>query len=160
MEIINLAKKEKIDKEKILKWEDKTKAGLDKNWKIGIIIFSIISFSFFIWQKNYFGALLILIICFIIFFLPKKKRNETFLISKEGVVIENEIFPYKNLKSFWIFDDSYELYLKSKKSYLPYIIVKLPENSFDEIEKMLLSFLPKEEATRSIFDFIAKKIGL
>lgn len=160
MKILDLKKSEKKLEGIFLEWTAEGSGTGEKNWQIGIAIFFTLSFFFFLWQKNFFGIILILIISFLIFFSPIKKGETHFSISKRGVRIEKEIFPWSNLKSFWIFEEPPEMYLESKKSYLPYIIVPLPEDFIEKAREILLKFLPEKETERSFFDILSKKLGI
>lgn len=155
-EIIDL-KREKAPEKIFLKWEVQ-KGKKDKNWQIGAVIFILFSLFFFLRQKNYLGVILIFVIIFLIFFLPRQ-RETYFAILERGVKIGNEIFPWQNLQGFWVFKEPSELYLKSKKSYLPYIILPLPQNHTERVKKILLNFLPEKEMERGIFDIIERKLG-
>jgi len=154
-----LPAEEKLSKEVLLSWEGRETEEMSKKWQVGIIIFLVLSFSFFLWQKNYFGLILILVIAFLIFFLPKRKGKTYFAILQRGARIGKEVFSWGNLKSFWIFEEPTEIYLKSKKSYLPSIVLPLPKNYFDRAREVLLNYLPEKETERNLFDVIARKIG-
>lgn len=160
MKIIDLKKNVKeTSEEELFEWKAQERTPLGKNWQIGTLVFLILSLIFFLWHKNYFGSILILII-FLIFFLPKKEKETYFSILNGGVRRADELFPYKNLESFWIFDEANELYLKTKDSYLPYIVLPLNKESIEEIREVLSSFLPEKEAERNIFDVISRRIGI
>lgn len=143
----------------LLEWNIKETKSINQSWKIGIMIFLILSFAFFLWQKNYFGAMLIFLIAYLIFYLPRKKEKNYFAITDKGALIEKEIFPWGNLESFWVFAEPAEIYFKSKKSYLSYIIFPLPKEHLNNAREILLSFLPEKEAERNFFDVMSKKIG-
>ena len=144
----------------LLEWKSGKKEFLSRSWQIGIAIFLVLCFLFFLWQKNYFGIILILIIAFFVFFSPKQEKDNYYAITERGARIKDEVFPWKNLESFWIFKEPPELYLKSKKSYFPYIILSLEEQDFNTIKNILLNYLPEEEAEKNLFDVISRKMGL
>jgi len=144
----------------LLEWNFQIEKDVEKNWKIGTIIALITLFAFAIWQENYFFSILILIVAFLIFFLPKKEKETYCALLERGARIDKELFPWEGLKSFWIFEEPAEIYFRSKKSYLPFIIMPLPEEYFNEAREILLDFLPEKEAQRNFLDFFSKKIGL
>jgi hypothetical protein len=162
MKVLDLKKKSEKDEPQaiLFKWAYKRKEGIDRNWQIGVSLFFVFCLVFFFWQKNYFGVGLILIIAFLIFFLPRQAKEQSFAILKRGVRIENEIFPWENLESFWIFEEPPELYLKNKKNFPSYITLSLNERDVDRVKKILLNYLPEKETERSTFDIIGKKIGI
>ena len=162
MKTLDLKKKleTEISEIALLEWENGEKDPLNKKWQVGIIIFLIICSLFFFLQKNYFGIILALIIAFLVFFSPKQKKNNYYALTKKGVRIKNENFPWKNLESFWIFENTTEIYLKSKKSYFPYIILPLEKQNINTARNILLNYLPEEEAEKNLFDIISRKLGL
>ena len=159
MSSIDLKKSLREEEKILLQWREENK-NKDKNWQIGVTIFLGLCFLFFFWQKNYWGSLLVLIIFLLIFSLGKRKENILFAISNKGVRVEREIFPYKNLESFWIFEEPCEIYLKTKRAYLQYVTIPLPKEYFNTAKEILSKFLPEKEAERTLLDTIARKIGL
>ena len=162
MKILDLKKnpEREISQTILSEWKSGKKELLSRGWQIGITIFLIFCFLFFLWQKNYFGIILILIIAFFVFFSPRQEKDNYYALTEQGARIKNEVFPWKNLESFWIFENPPEIYLKSKKSYFPYIILPLEEQNFNTIKNILLNYLPKEEAEKNLFDIISRKLGL
>ncbi|MCD6094650.1 hypothetical protein J7J39_01975 [bacterium] len=159
MSSIDLKKSLREEEKILLQWREENK-NKDKNWQIGVTIFLGLCFLFFFWQKNYWGSVLVLIIFLLIFSLGKRKENILFAISNKGVRVEREIFPYKNLESFWIFEEPCEIYLKTKRAYLQYVTIPLPKEYFNTAKEILSKFLPEKEAERTLLDTIARKIGL
>jgi len=159
MDSIDLKKSFREEEKILLQWREENQ-NKDKNWQIGITIFLGVCFLFFFWQKNYWGSLLVLIIFLLIFSLGKRKENILFAITNRGVRVGREIFPYKNLESFWIFKEPCEIYLKTKRAYLQYVTIPLPKEYFNTAKEMLSRFLPEREAERTLLDTIARKIGL
>jgi len=159
MDSIDLKKSFREEEKILLQWREENQ-NKDKNWQIGITIFLGVCFLFFFWQKNYWGSLLVLIIFLLIFSLGKRKENILFAITNRGVRVGREIFPYKNLESFWIFKEPCEIYLKTKRAYLQYVTIPLPKEYSNTAKEMLSRFLPEREAERTLLDTIARKIGL
>lgn len=143
----------------LFKWNYKGE-NIDKKWQISISVFLVLCFALFLWQKNNFGAILILIILFLIFMLPSQKKEQYFTILKRGVGIGNEVFPWENLESFWIFEDPPELYIKNKKMFPSYLTLPLNKQDIGRVKNILLNYLPEKETERSINDIISKKLGL
>jgi len=161
--LIDLKKKvpERTVEKPLLSWEIEEKMTREKSWQIGLIIFLIICFLFILWQKNYFGLVLIFVVAFLLFFPSRKKEKTYFAILKRGVQREREIFPWRNIKSFWISDNPPEIYLKSKKTYLPYhIIFPLPQEYIERARRLISKFIPEKETEKHLFDVLNKKLGL
>lgn len=160
--IIDLRNKGEEEKgeESFLNWRMSEKGEREKNWQIGLIIFLIICLIFVLWQKNYFGLILVLVISFLLFSSPSKKEIY-FALLKRGARRGNEIFPWHNLQSFWIFESPPEIYFQSKKAYLPYhIIFPLPRDYIDKTRKILSDFIPEKETEKNFFDILSERLGL
>ncbi|HOK35249.1 MAG TPA: hypothetical protein PLL80_01275 [Candidatus Pacearchaeota archaeon] len=159
---IDLQKKETSPEpqETLFKWKYKKEDEIDKKWQIGITSFLIICMALFLWQKNYFGAALVAVIIFLIFFFPRQSKEQSFAIIERGIKIENELFPWKNLESFWIFEEPVEVYIKNKKNFPSYISLPLYKRDIIRVKNILLNYLPEKEAQRNAFDTIGKKLGL
>lgn len=118
-------------------------------WIVGIISAGIAILA--IYFGNILFALLILLAIFTSFMAthipPKIVRYE---INRKGVIVGDILYPYSNLKSFFVIDeDGYDrdrLILKSTKALMPYIILPLGSDVLpDEIREYLLEYLDEEE---------------
>ena len=91
----------------------------------------------------------------------KKPQIINFAIIPQGILIDNRLFPYSSLKSFWL---SYEpplrkeLSITSKKVLMPRIIISLEDVDPNEIRKILLQFLEEEHHEDSLIDILTKII--
>jgi len=80
-----------------------------------------------------------------------------------GIQLDKKIIPYKNIKSFWI---SYEpegikeLSIEQKKWYSPYIKIPLHSQNPVQIRDFMLNYAIEKEHEDTIFDTIARKLGI
>lgn len=166
MKVLDLKKenKENLPEEKstvpVFEWEGEKKSQKDVIWQIGAIVFLILVMGLFLYQKNYFGVMTVLIIIFLMFIAQQGNEKIQCAISKKGFRVKNELFLWENIKSFWIFEDSSELSLKIKKGIVQNVSVPIHEKDTERIKKFLLTFLPEEEVQKSLSEIIVKKIGL
>ncbi|MFH0987614.1 MAG: hypothetical protein V1841_01840 [Patescibacteria group bacterium] len=159
--VVDLKTREsKEGEDTLLDWEIEEGVKREKKMQIGIIVFLIAFLLFTIWQKSYLGMILALVIAFL-FFSPKSKKKIYFAILKRGARRENELFTWQNLKSFWIFEDTAEIYFTNKKKFLPYhVVFPLPREYVQKARGMISAFLEEKEVERDFLDIISKKIGL
>ena len=73
-------------------------------------------------------------------------------ISESGIQIEQNIYPWNNIKSFWIFVGKNELSLELKKTLMPHIKIPLGETDQKEAHEILLRFIPENEQEESFID--------
>jgi len=139
-----------------------------KRWFIlvGLIALSIIIIAVLL--KNFLWVVItILIILVVYIYASKEPRKIKFSISGKGIQIDQRIYRFENLKSFWIFYESAspaggppeikELSLRSKKMLMPYIKIPLDKQNPAEIRKFLLKFLPERKHRESAIDELARR---
>jgi len=82
-------------------------------------------------------------------------RIISFSLSVEGVRIENRVYPYESLKSFWIFyhpPQIKELSVESQKMIVPQIKIPLGDTNPAEIRAYLQQFIPERQQEESLID--------
>jgi len=126
-------------------------------FKLLFLIFLLISAIFFFYKKNIWGGGVTILILILILFFPKKQRH--FYIKKDGIQINKDFFGWKDLDSFFIFEDPNELCFKTKKSFLPTFSLFLSKKDIEKAEEILLNYLPKKKMERSLLNIFSRMIG-
>jgi len=158
------SKKQKSQILKKLEWTapEFTKYKKNKSWFIWLIFFALVIIIIAIIFKNFLWVVLTILAVFTIYiYATKEPRKIKFSISGKGIQIDQKIYKFENLKSFWIFYDPpevKEISLRSKKVLMPYIKIPLGDQNPVEIRKLLLNFLPEKKHKESIIDEWARKI--
>jgi len=133
-----------------------------QSWFITIGIIAGILFIIAIFTKNFLFGLLIAISSFLIFtYSLKKPDNVKLSIGPKGIQINNVLYEFENLRSFWIFynpPEIKELSLRSKKTIMPYIKVPIGDENPVEIRKILIKYLPEKKHKESAIDNLAKNL--
>ena len=106
-----------------------------------------------------------LILSSLVLVLYSNKRPEIsrITINQTGIAVGDNLYYYKDLKSFWIYYEPgniKELSLESRRWYVPFIKVSIENNSPVAMRSLLINFLPEREHEHSLVDIIARKIGL
>ena len=136
----------------------------DKNplWFIAGGIIAVIFLAFAICTKNFIFALIIILASFSIFIWAQKKpRKIMFSLTPKGLKIEENIYAFDSLKSFWIFYEPPEikyLSVESKKIFMPRIIIPLNEENPNKIREFLIKYLPEEKQRESLIDILARRL--
>lgn len=83
-------------------------------------------------------------------------------ISDKGVLVDRHFFPYSNLESFCIEEDTHEtkLLLKSKRMLMPLIVVPLVDHSGEAAKTFILKHLKEERMEESIWQKIMDRMGV
>lgn len=134
----------------------------EKSWFIIPAAIAIILLIIAILLKNYTFAILIPVafFCFYLYGTRLPKENK-FSISHRGVSIDDKMYSYKDLLSFWIFYDPKHfkiLSIRSKNIFAPHIQVPIHDQNPNKIRDLLIKYLPEIEQDESIIDTLMKKI--
>ena len=94
----------------------------------------------------------------------KKQRLEMFEINPAGIKIDDHLYDFRHLGSFWIEYDLMlgikELSLQTKKWYMPYVKIPIAEQNPVQLRNILLEFLPEVEHKDTLIEVLARKLGL
>lgn len=140
-----------------------TKYKKNTSWFIWLIFIALVIIIIAIILKNFLWAIITILAAFTIYiYATKEPRKIKFSISGQGIQIDQKIYKFEDLKSFWIFyepPEIKEISLRSKKNFMPYIKIPLGDQNPVEVRKILLKFLPERKHKESIIDEWAKRIG-
>ncbi len=134
----------------------------DKSWFIlpGLVALALAVIAIIL--KNFLFTVGIIIAAFVIYlYAVKEPRKIKFSISGKGIQIDKQIFPFEDLKSFWIFynpPEIKELSVRSKKMFIPYIKLPLGDQNPAEVRKLLLRFIPERKHQESAVDTWTRRL--
>ena len=128
-----------------LEYEEKER-GNDWFWALGIIIFAG-SITSFIYGNFFFGLLLIIGGVLIVVFSLKKPDLVFYELNEDGLEIKNRLYPYGNIKAFWIEinTDIPTLFIKSERMFAPVLSIPIKIELANEIREFLIHGEVKEE---------------
>lgn len=148
-----------------LYWEAPEHTHIEKShdwfWAVGILALAG-SVTSIILDNVLFGMVILLGTITVFILGNKKPRIIPFEISKRGIRVENDLYPFPTLESFSIDEESPsgpQLLLKSKKMLMMLIIIPLPEEYIDDVERMLASRLPEEHLTEPLGHMVLEYLG-
>ena len=141
--------------ETLLEWEafeyTEHKKGTDWYWYLALIAVLLLIFAAY--ERSFLFGILVVIGWFIlILYSARAPRKLKILISQKGVQIEQSIYPWMNVKSFWIFSVKKEISLELKKTFMPYVKIPLGSEDPKTIREILLKFVPEQEQEESFTD--------
>jgi hypothetical protein len=118
----------------------------DWYWVLGILAIagSVVSIIF---NNVLFGVVILLGAMTMIITSFHKPRVIEFEVSARGVRIENTVYPYATLESYYLDEENLinpQLIVKSKKLFVPLLIIPIPEEYINEIELLISQRLPEE----------------
>lgn len=132
--------------------------------KLVIIILVGMAFLTLFWQKSVFTAIIFFGLAIILstHFL-KKAKNQRYAINKKGVLIGDYLYPYKNLKSFWINydpDGIKELSLEIRGFLISSLQLPLYNQDPFQVREALMNFLPEKYHQEEFDTWLKRKLGL
>lgn len=148
-----------------LEWNALEHEHIHKNsdwfWALGII--AIAGAAAAIIFSNILFAIVILVGAFTLAINAAKKPSRAdFKINERGVIINNTLYPYSSLESFWIEDKEYappKLLIKSKKLLSTHIIIPIENVSVADVRDYLLDRINEEEDSEPLSQKIAELFG-
>lgn len=138
-------------------------SGWDKRWYLGatlilaaIVIYALISNS----PVMAITFILIGLVGFI--HLQKEPRILDFAVTNEGVIAGNEIYEFKEVRSFWIFYEPHiqVLSLRMTGKVMPFIHIPIHEEDPVEIRELLLQFIPEVRQEPSLVDNLERLLRI
>ena len=141
----------------------------DWYWAVGIIAVSVAATSVIF--GNILFAFFILISAFALCIVAARKpRLLSCEINDRGIVTDASLYPFTTLESFWVEDYAHireldnphhvpKVILKSKKLFMPYIILPIEAVEPDAVRDALLEFLPEEEHMEPLSQKIMERLG-
>lgn len=133
----------------------------DWYWALGIIALCGAIAAFFF--GNFLFAILILVGSGAMALQARRDpRIIPFMVGTRGVRVGDRLFPYSALDAYRI-DDEHErgphLLLKSKRAYMPLIVMPIPDDSVQEIEDLIRGRLPEEDLEEPLAHKLLELVG-
>src|SRR3989344_1475323 len=116
-------------------------------WALGAITGTLVIIALFLLQNYFFAFFLVIAGLLIGWFAVRIPRTIRFGIVKDGIMIDQRLHEFKEMKSFWIFYDPplfNELSIVTKKVIMPHLVIQLGEMPSEKIRNTLRQFLLEE----------------
>ena len=92
----------------------------------------------------------------------RKPEIIPFAVTVRGIRVDNEIYPYPTLESYYIDEDDPrgpQLLVRPKHKFMQFIILPLPEECIDDIEEILSSKLEEEHLEEPLMMKVLEFLG-
>ena len=108
-------------------------------WALGIIV-ATGSIAAIIFSDYFFAVLIILSGLLLGFFAMRKPDLVSYELNSKGLRIRNRLYPYENIKSFWVqVEIKPILFINSQRVFMPIIAIPIKENMAEDIHSILLA---------------------
>lgn len=138
-----------VSKEKIEwlapEYENKEQS-VDWFWALGVIVVTTAVTSIII--KNYFFAILMVLGGGLLaYFAVQKPGMLDYELNEKGFKVRNRLYPYENIKSFWVQEKPKPLFfINTERFFMPIVVMPLYGNITEKVrQKMLANNVPEEE---------------
>ncbi len=142
----------------LISWETPEYPAYQKStdwyWWVGLV--AVVLLGFAVWQRSFLFGVFILIAWFTtMLYAVRPPKTIRVAVTESGIAVEDTLYPWNNIKSFWIFYRPpliRDLSLESKKTVMPYIKIPLGETDPQQIKKIISAFIPEVEQKESVID--------
>lgn len=136
---------------------------LGPNWFLFPGAAALVLLTFAIFTKSYFFAAFVLLALFVLLaYIKRGPRQISCAIGGEGVRAGETLYPFADIKSFWIFErgGANELSLEVKSVLSPFLHLPMGDTDPEKTRNLLLQFIPEKEHKELATDQIARSLGL
>lgn len=134
----------------------------DWYWAVGIITLALLAVAI-IFGQVITGLLVVAMAVALVLHASKPAREIECSINDRGVVVNDVLYPFVGLESFWIPHDSHipKLLIKSRKAFMPLIVIYPDAESvdLDDIRDVLLRYIAETEHNEPILKHILEGLG-
>lgn len=137
-----------------------TQKTADWYWIVGIVAISLALIAIIL-NNIIFGILIVVSAFTLSLFASRKPQIVDISIDNAGITMGRNRYPYKELDSFWVEtrDNNHRILLKSKKVFMPFIVIFLEDMDPEEIKHRLSQYLPEEEHLEPLLEKILIYLG-
>lgn len=86
-----------------------------------------------------------------------------YAVTTRGVRVEDKLYPYSALESYFISEEDEDnplLLVKSQKFFMPLMVIPIPPEYIDEVEELIANRLPEEPMEEPFLHRLMELIGL
>lgn len=129
-------------------------------WAIGVVALAI-AIASVIYGNILFAIVIIIGSAALMLQGVRKPDIITVTLTKRGIIVEDEMYPYATLESFWIVFNEYEqrLLVKSDRTFMPLLVLPIRDIDPDQLRDELLMHLPEEEIQEPLTQKIVEYLG-
>lgn len=150
--------------EPIVSWNAPEHYHVDKNpdwyWSVGIITLAISAVTF-IFGNAITGIFVLVAAIALVLHAAKVPQDVYHEVNDRGLIINNTLYPFLSLDSFCIPHDEIpsKMILKSRKTFMPFIIVFIEGIDPEEVRKVMLRYIAEKEHHEPFLKVLLEKFG-
>ena len=151
--------------EPIISWDAPERHYTEKNsdwyWAVGIISFTAAALAFMFGQVI-FGILIVVSAVALTLHASTAPRIVHVEINDRGVILNDSLYPFLHLESFWIdpYHNPPKIILKSQKTFMPFVHIHIAEDIDPEsVRKVLLTYIAETEHDEPLTVRLMERLG-
>lgn len=123
-------------------------------WAVSIISISIAIISY-MYDNTIFGMFILIAGATSLSLAKKPPQLLDYELNKEGLLINNRLYPHTDFKAFWVLESKYhapKLILRTGKMINPIIVITIETDYVDSalVRDFLLDYIPEEKMTEPL----------
>ncbi|HTK33532.1 MAG TPA: hypothetical protein VL335_03245 [Candidatus Paceibacterota bacterium] len=118
----------------------------DWYWVVGIITLALAAVSF-IFGAIIPGIFVIVAAVALVLHASKPPKEAHYEINDRGIIVDNTLYPFLTLESFWIPHDEvpHKLIIKSHKLVMPLLVIYINDVDPEDVREILLRYIAETE---------------
>ncbi|MBI4114212.1 MAG: hypothetical protein HY445_00015 [Candidatus Niyogibacteria bacterium] len=125
---------------------------------LGIITLLLLGIAFFL--NNFLFGILIIVASFALaLYGAKRPKIVTFSLTTQGIRIDDRLYPYENIRSFWLHYDPpafKELSIVFRKTIMPRLTLPLEDADPNEIREILIKYVSEKPHDQTLSDTLSR----
>ena len=130
----------------------------DWYWSVGIITLAL-AVVCFIFGNIITGILVIVSSVALVIHASKPAEIVYHEVNDRGIVVDKTLFPFLTLETFWIPHDESKIILKSRKTFMPFIVILIDEIDPEEVREVLLKYIAETEHHEPFLKHLLERCG-
>jgi hypothetical protein len=132
----------------------------DWYWVVGIITLALAAVSI-IFGQVITGIFVIVAAVALVLHASHPPKQIYCEINDRGIIVDNTLYSFLSLDSFWIPHDEvpYKLILKSRKLIMPLLIIYIEEVDPDEVREIMLRYIAETEHHEPFLKHLLERFG-
>jgi hypothetical protein len=132
----------------------------DWYWAVGIVTITCAALAF-IFGNPIFGILILVGALALVLHASRTPRTLHYEVNDRGIVVDNTLYTFLTLDSFWIDTLHHEpkIILKSRKTFMPLISMPIAEVSPDDVRTVLLTYIAETEHVEPFTQKLLEVLG-
>lgn len=134
--------------------------GTDWYWAVGIVTLALAAVAV-IFGNIIVSIFIVVAATALVMHSSRPARDVYHEVNDRGIVVDNVLYPFLGLESFWIPHDEFpsKIILKSDRLFTPFIIIYINEVDPEEVREVLLKYIAETEHHEPLIKKFLERFG-